>query len=52
MKVEMGVLVSWGMSFQPKEVLYGEIGKDLFLHLIEPFLENINRGSRSKGILF
>ncbi len=45
MKVEMGVLGSGRMSFQPKEVLWGEIGKDLCLHLIQPFLENINRGS-------
>ncbi len=45
MKVETGVLVSGRLSFQPKEVLWGEIEKDLFLHLIETSLENINRGS-------
>ncbi len=45
MKVKMGVLVSGRMSFQSKEVSRGEIGKDLCLHLMQPFLENINKGS-------
>ncbi len=52
MKVEMGVLVSGGIGFQSNEVLWGEIRKDLCPHLIQPFLESINRGSRNEGNLF
>ncbi len=32
------------MSIQSKMTLYGEIGKDLCTHLIQPILENIDEG--------
>ncbi len=37
------------MSALLSVVVHGEMGKDLFLHLIQPFLENINKGSHNDG---
>ncbi len=32
------------MRVQSIVILYGEVGKDLFPHLVQQFLEHINRG--------
>ncbi len=40
-------LVIGEISVQSMVVLYGEVGNGFFLKLAQPFLENINRRSRS-----
>ncbi len=38
-----------GISVQSNVVLYGKMGKGLYPNLSQPFLENINKGSRNDG---
>ncbi len=49
-KVGLGKGVIEGVSSQPKVILYGGAGEDLWSQLIQPFLENINKGSRYDGV--